>query len=178
MVLVEKYPVIAAIWRYLIGVAAAEIRAIPLVTCVDDLPEWVPQPARWLVGFNLNPGSATPKRTLSKQPRGAGWHEERRERVASQLEHIRHWKIIEGDYTLAPDIEATWFVDSVYQKAGRHYLHHSNRIDFAQLSAWCRARRGQPIVCEQLGADWLSFRKLGSFKSGPMNRKSAEVIWP
>lgn len=186
VILVEKYSTVAAIWRWLIAVDPAEVRAIPEVDSVDDLPEWVPQPARWLVGFTMNSAAATPRRTLSSGRRKLralhrqfeGWTPAMRERVASQVVHIRHWQVIEGDYTLAPDIEATWFVDSPYVGAGRHYVHGPRGIDFVQLAAWCRARRGQPIVCEQAGATWLPFRTLGTFKAGPSKQQSREAVWP
>ena len=47
--LVDAYPVIAGIWRYLIATPPGEIMLIPCVESVDDLPPWVPQEARWLV---------------------------------------------------------------------------------------------------------------------------------
>lgn len=186
VVLVEKYSTIAAIWRWLIGADPVEVRAIPEVDSVDDLPEWVPQAARWLVGFTMNSASTAPRRTLSagcrmlraKHRQYEGWTHAMRERVAEQVTRIRHWQIIEGDYTLAPDIEATWFVDSPYEGAGKHYVHGSRGLDYAALAAWCRARRGQPIVCEQRGASWLPFRAIGTFKAGPNSRASAEAVWP
>ena len=186
VVLVEKYPTIAAIWRYLIQVDPAEIRAIPETDDVDALPEWVPQSARWLVGFTMNSCAASPRKTLRsgrRKLRAAhrqyeGWTPAMRERVASQVPHIRHWQVIEGDYSAAPDVEATWFIDSPYELAGKHYVHGSRGIDYAALAAWCRSRRGQPIVCEQLGASWLPFRRLGVFQAGPSKQRSAEAIWP
>jgi 16S rRNA G966 N2-methylase RsmD len=104
-----------------------------------------------------------------------GWSVAQRERVASQLRCIRHWKIIEGDYTLAPNDRATWFVDPPYQVAGSHYVHR--RIDYAALASWCRDRSGQVIVCENAGASWLPFRVFGAMKSGPSKRVSHEMIW-
>ncbi|MGN6108961.1 MAG: hypothetical protein ACTHU0_27895 [Kofleriaceae bacterium] len=187
VVLVEKYPTIAAIWRYLIAADPAEIRAIPEVDDVDDLPAWVPQAARWLVGFSMNSAASTPRRTLSagrrmlraKHRQFEGWTAAQRERVATQVKFIRHWQIIEGDYTLAPDVdEATWFIDPPYERAGRHYVHGSSGIDYAALGAWCRARRGQTIVCEQVGATWLPFRPHAVLKAGPNSQRSAEAVWP
>jgi hypothetical protein len=65
----------------------------------------------------------------------------------------------EGSYEDAPDVEATWFIDPPYQHANRRgYL--CKGIDYARLSDWCRSRRGQVIVCEQEGADWLPFKPL------------------
>lgn len=178
---------VAAIWRYLISADPTEIRAIPEVDDVDELPAWVPQPARDLVGFAMCYASASPRRTLSKAAaahRAAGrkfegWSPAMRERVASQVPQIRDWEILEGDYTIAPDIEATWFIDPMYQgRPGRRYVLSSTGFDYPALAAWCFSRRGQPIVCEQVGATWLPFRPLGTFKAGPTRRYSAEAVWP
>lgn len=187
VILIEKYHVIAEIWRYLIAADPAEIRRIPEVEHVDELPGWVPQGARWLIGFCLNDAVPTPRKSMSAgarrlRARGiavAGWSPAMRERVASQVTSIRHWKVIEGDYTDAPDIEATWFVDPPYQVAGSHYKHPSSAIDFQALGSWCRTRRGLTIVCEAEGADWLPFRHFGSIKGygAGGDKKSAEVIW-
>lgn len=186
VVLVEKYPTVAAIWRWLISADPVQVRAIPEVDSVDELPEWVPQAARWLVGFTMNSAAATPRRTLSAGRRMLranhrqfeGWTDVMRERVAVQVTMIRHWKIIEGGYASSPDVDATWFIDPPYQHAGRHYVHGSKAIDYAKLATWCRERRGQPIVCEQPDATWLPFRNLGIFKSGPTSQRCAEAVWP
>lgn len=185
VILVEKYPVVAEIWRWLID---ARVLAIPIVESVDELPSSTPSAARALVGFNLHAGVTRPGRNLSAGIRmlrdtgisaNDGWSTHRRRRVASQVEHIKHWTIIEGDYTAAPDIDATWFVDPPYNnKAGEKYPMGPSQIDYAELGAWCRVRRGQVIVCENDGADWLPFRRFGRFRRG-INRDdgSAEVIW-
>jgi hypothetical protein len=47
VILVERYAVVAEIWRYLIRVPAREVLAIPEVDDVADLPGWVPEAARW-----------------------------------------------------------------------------------------------------------------------------------
>jgi hypothetical protein len=184
VVLVEKYPVVAGIWRYLIQVRTDEIARIPLVEHVDDLPAWVPQEARWLVGFNLTAGTTAPRKSLSagrKKLRSMGrkfegWSEAMRDRVANQVGHIRHWEVIEGDYRLAPNVPATWFIDPPYSNAGHHYI-HPMREGYGDLATWCRSRSGQVIVCENHGADWLPFVPFGDIKSGWDRRQSQEVIW-
>jgi hypothetical protein len=186
--LVERYHVIAEIWRFLIGVSESELLRIPCVESVDDLPTWVPDGGRWLVGFNMNTAGSQPRRTLSSGCRKLlsagrkrqGWNEAQRAMVASQLGAIRHWKIIEGDYSDAPDVKATWFVDAPYQgRAGSHYVHGSAKIGWSALGLWCACRRGQVIVCEASGADWLPFMDFGTVKSGPNSKTgtSAEAIW-
>jgi hypothetical protein len=82
-----------------------------------------------------------------------------------------------GDYRDAPDIEATWFIDPPYQFANRRgYREGSAGIDFKALAAWARSRRGQVIVCEQRGANWLPFRPFMDIAShrGALSR---ELIW-
>ena len=187
VVLVEKSHVVAEIWRYLISESATSIRAIPCVDDVADLPTWVPQAARWLIGFTMNAGVASPRKRLSSgrrelRSRGRmfkGWTERMRERVASQCERIRHWRVIEGDYTEAPDVEATWFVDPPYQgRAGGYYV--ESEVNYADLAEWCRSRRGQRIVCEQDGASWLPFTSFAAVKSNAMSGRggtSREALW-
>lgn len=185
VILVEKYPTIAAIWRWLISADPVEVRAIPEVDSVDDIEDWVPQAARWLVGFAMNSAASTPRRTLSagrrmlraKHRQYEGWTHAMRERVAEQVTRIRHWQIIEGDYTASPDIKATWFIDPPYETMGRHYVHGSRNIDYGSLAAWCRSRRGQSIVCENEGATWLPFRPFAVLKPGINGSGSREVIW-
>ena len=187
VVLVEKYPVVAGIWRFLIAARAAEILRIPEVEAVADLPSWVPQEARWLVGFCLNAAVVSPCNVLSAGRRRLramgrryeGWNAAHRNSVACGVEEIKHWRIIEGDYTLAPDLQATWFVDPPYNnRQGSYYPHGPSGLDYADLEAWVRARRGQVMVCENEGATWLPFRPFGTFKAGVNGKGSREVIWP
>lgn len=186
IILVEKYPVIAEMWRWLISVKSSEVRRIPLVTSTDDLPSWVPVGARSLVGFCMNAATTAPRKTLSSGEvllikmgrKFRGWSEGRRGRVAAQVDRIRHWKIIEGDYDLAPDVKATWFVDPPYNNAvGRHYIHGPRDLDYEKLGQWCKRRDGQVLVCENEGADWLPFEPFATFKPGVNGNGSKEVLW-
>jgi len=185
VILVEKYPIVAEIWRYLIATSAAEIAAIPIVDHVEDLPSRTPTGARMLVGFCLGAGVVEPKRSMSAGMRRfrdqgkmtEGWGVGMRSRAASQVDSIRHWRVIEGDYTAAPNVEATWFIDPPYEgRAGSLYVHKSDAIDYPTLGEWCRSRRGQAIVCEADGAQWLPFRSFG-VTSGTCGRQSREAIW-
>lgn len=185
VILVEKYWQVAAVWRFLICGDPAMVRDTPAdIEHVDELPEWVPLGLRWLIGFSLGAGISRPNNCLSAGLRkfrdsgvaSSGWCASKRERVASQMPAIRHWQIVQGDYTGAPDVEATWFVDPPYQRAGINYVHSSKAIDFTALGAWCRTRSGQTIVCEADGANWLPFRPFMETNSIG-GRTSAEVIW-
>lgn len=185
VVLVDAYPVVAGIWRYLTRTSTAEVLRIPCVEDTHDLPSWVPQEARWLVGMNLGLVCHSPHRRLSSGMRRnaasnpnrkvSGWTPAMRERVARQVPHIRHWRVIEGDYTAAPDVEATWFVDPPYVVAGRHYRRRVK--DYSALGEWCLRRRGQVMVCEAEGADWLPFQPFADLPAMAGDKKSSEVIW-
>lgn len=185
VILIEKYPVIAEIWRYLIRVSATEIRRIPIdITHIDELPSWVPVPARNLIGWWFNNATVSPCKQLSAGRKKLatmgrkfeGWTEATRERVASQIERIRHWQCVEGDYTCAPHIAATWFIDPPYNnRAGSYYV--ENDVDYTALASWCRSRRGQVMVCENEGAMWLPFKPFAVLKAGVNGNGSREVLW-
>ncbi len=173
VVLVEKNTAIAGVWRYLIGASEAEIRGLPRLAPgqhVDDV-RWPCPEARDLAGLWLNPGGSAPRRTAGNWTSPGrefpfnGWKDAAIDRIARQQEAIRHWQILEADYSAAPDVEASWFIDPPYVGMGKHYPCGADGIDFEQLANWCRARRGQVLVCEQAGADWLPFSAFGAFKS-------------
>lgn len=188
VILRDLDPVIAGTWRYLIQVDPEEVYALPDLEegqTVDDLS--VSPDARVLIGWWLNHGTSRPSKTPSawmRQGKHASsfWGEQIRERIASQVSEIRHWIVQDGSYSEAEDIEATWFVDPPYQVAGKHYRHGSKGIDYADLADWCKARRGQLIVCEAEGADWLPFRPLARIKATVGKQKSStssmEVVYP
>lgn len=165
VILVEKDPTIAGLWRYLIRASASEIGRLPLLRggqTVDDLRRLPPE-ARSLIGFWLRTGSPTPRTKPSswaKNPEYADrfWGPEVRERVAASVELIRHWRVIEGDYSKAPEVEASWFIDPPYQRSGDAYEHGPAGIDYRELARWVHGRKGLSIVCEQEGARWLPFR--------------------
>lgn len=83
----------------------------------------------------------------------------------------------QGDYADAPDVEATWFIDPPYQRVRRGYREGSDSTDYDRLAEWCRSRRGQVIVCEQEGADWLPFVPFTSQQNVQSTGVSREVWW-
>lgn len=175
VILVEKDPRIAALWRFLIRATRNDILDIPLMTLdghLDDLK--ASEEAKILVSYWLQPASSHPKKSFStwakKYPgRGKAWDASIRERIAAQVECIKHWTVIEGTYADSPNIEATWFVDPPYQLAGKYYRYSSASIDFTHLGNWCRSRKGLVAVCENVGADWLPFEKLATIQTARNN---------
>jgi hypothetical protein len=192
VILVERDPLLAALWRYLVRATPRDFARLPDVgpwESVDDLK--IPEEARWLIGFWLNKGAAGPRKTPSAWMRSnlrpnSYWGPAIRHRLVAQAGAIKHWIIVEGEYTAAASTlraeghrRATWFVDPPYEgAAGRLYRH--DVIDYDALGRWCRSRPGQMIVCENEGATWLPFRPFRSIKSTPGARgkgHSREVIW-
>lgn len=189
IILVEKDPIIAALWRYLIAAKRKDILRLPLIRHdehVDDLD--ICDEAKSLIGFWLNKATTSPCKTPGKWMRltdhnarpKSFWGSEIRDRVASQVENIDHWVLIEGDYRKAPNIKATWFIDPPYQKAGKYYRCSSRDINYEHLARWCKRRLGQSMVCENEGATWLDFEPFAhimSTKGANGKGVSKEVLW-
>lgn len=184
--LVEKDERIAALWQYLTRVKPAEVLSLPLVGLDESLDDIVaPSEAKSLIGFWLQPGTSAPglrPSTWMRQGRNpwCHWGPAVRERIAVQVESIRHWRVICGDFEAAPDVEATWFIDPPYQVAGKHYRCKMAPADFERLAGWARTRRGLAIVCENDGAAWLPFEPFVVAKANQANnggKRSREAIY-
>lgn len=180
VMLFDADPVIAGLWEYLINVSEAEVLNLPLLPNKGDSLSslQIPQEAKWLIGFWLNRGSASPKMSRTaysaRSDRGQlNWGERARARVAAGLSAVRDWTVKCAPYLEAPDVEATWHIDPPYENKGKFY-----RVPFKafqSLGPWCQARRGQVMACENEGASWLPFQSLGSFKSS--KGRSQEVVY-
>jgi site-specific DNA-adenine methylase len=168
--LVEMDQEIVELWKYLKHVSAAEIVRLPTnISHIDELPSWVPAPAKSLIGlwFNRNPARPAAFRSpFAKNPNRQYqyWSETTKCRMASQVHRTRHWTIIHGSYEQAPNTEAHWFIDPPYSgAAGRAY--RCNEIDYEALWKWCKSRPGFVQVCEHWGATGLPFDPLATVKT-------------
>jgi hypothetical protein len=101
--------------------------------------------------------------------------EDARQRIAAQVDHIRHWRVIEGSYETAPRDAGTYFVDPPYVEKGKYYRHRLSKEDYPRLAGWCLDLPGDVVVCEQHGANWLPFEPLATIKS--TRGTSAEVVY-
>lgn len=187
--LVERNPIVAAVLRYLVEATPEKILALPLLPenggVIADLG--LSDAEHDLIGFWSTTACDHPARKptpwctdprYSRRPQF--WNTAGRERLARTVEMIHHWRVIEGDYTEAPDVEATWFVDPPYSgRAGTHYRYGSDSLDYRQLREWCVGRKGQTIVCEGDGADWLPFVPVGGTSAGTVRKGLAtqERVW-
>jgi len=171
VILVEKDPQIAALWRWLIEEATPEsILSLPDPVegqKTDELLHILCMSSkRWFTYRN-----ATPTPFMDK-----AW-KANKAYMAANLYKVKHWKIIEGDYTAAPDIEATWFIDPPYDgDAGTGYLFGSDKISYVALADWCLNRKGAVAVCEGAGARWLPFQPLCQV-SAIAGKKHDEVLY-
>lgn len=184
VILIERDPEIAVLWRWLINADAAEIRALPapLPEGLDIRQIAIRAEAQLLIRSWQRVGMSRCW-TVSKWGHLSGfWCATTRDRIAAQVSAIRHWQAFEGDITSVAPITtpATWFVDPPYQTQAKVY--GGAPPDFAALGRWVQGLRGQKIVCEAPGADWLPFRHLtdatvGPSGSGKCHEKRAELIW-
>jgi site-specific DNA-adenine methylase len=190
--LYEVYEPIVGIWEFLISASEEEIMNLPLChedgspfTKQNQVPEYLPQEARDLIAYNLNKAKAVPypynQRRMDETGTkwvndwSAGWSRNKRAKIARNLKYIRHWKIHNASYETAPNQVCSWMVDPPYQIMGKVYPCHD--IDFTFLAEWCKSRRGQVIVCEQEGADWLPFQVFASHKGQNIRNSYNEMIW-
>ena len=155
VVLVERDDRVADLWRWLIQDAdRAAVRALPDLTAGErsnELLHIVLAATRTSIGSD----------SVVVSPELASQWTVARDRMADAVGKVKHWTIVRGPYTAAPDVEATWFVDPPYVgEPGSEYRFGSSALDFEALAAWTQARRGQVIACEGGLGSYLPFEPL------------------
>ena len=111
------------------------------------------------------------------------WSKSTRDAIAAQVSQIKHWHLLssaEELFEMFRDIPCTHFIDPPYQLQANVY--GTPPIDYKKLGDICRTLKGQVIVCEQPGADWLPFEPLaentvGRTKQGGTRARRTEMIW-
>lgn len=171
IILIEKDERVAGIWRWLIEEATPEeILEMPDLEIGEKSSEFLHIiHAATKMAFHYRTIKITP--VLARN-----WGISKRH-MANNLHKVKHWQIICGDYTEAPDVEATWFIDPPYKKeSGRGYKYGSDLIDYESLAEWALNRRGEIVFCEGEHGDYLPFRPLMDSK-GVAGKTSKEVIF-
>lgn len=171
VILVERDEDVSDIWKWLIDEATpSEIKNLPDLEVGEKSSEFLHIiHAATKMAFHYKTIKVTP--VLARN-----WEISKRY-MSENLFKIKHWHIISGDYTLAPDIEATWFIDPPYKKdAGKGYRYSSKLIDYKKLAIWSRGRKGEIIFCEGHEGDYLPFKPLLDLK-GIAGKTSKEVIY-
>lgn len=187
VILFDSDPAIVRIWKWLIEEATPEsVLRLPVIGEFENVDQIdAPAGAKDLIGFCVNAGSSQPCKSPSRWARSRPdaswfWSPTRRQRVAEQVPMVKHWQVYLGQYSQAPDIEATWFIDPPYAgKQGSFYHHGSSGISYDHLAKWCLARKGQTMVCEAEGANWLPFAPFMRSRATPKHggRYSAEALY-
>ena len=179
ILLVDQNPAITRIWKLL---QTLDLRANELPDWFDTVPQHLAQDVRDLLGLWASRADRAPRQKMSPWAHlypDQFWNPKVKRRLIEQAPYLRHWHICAGSYEFLPDIEATWFIDAPYQnKPG---LYPYCRLDYEALRTWVLSRRGQIIVCEGQGADWLDFQPLtpGRNKTGQRSGEigAGEVVW-
>jgi site-specific DNA-adenine methylase len=171
VILIEKDPSVAGLWQWFIEDAtASDIKNMPDLHIGDHSRQFLHIiHAATKMAFKFKCIKVTP--VLERN-----WEISKRV-FAENLYKIKHWKIINGDYTEAPDIEATWFIDPPYKgESGMGYRYGSNLIDYDKLADWVKLRKGEVIFCEGENGDYLPFRPLIALK-GVAGKVSHEKVF-
>lgn len=179
VILVDKYRELIEIWKWLQQCSPKDILRLPILKMGETIEgmDFGCEGANYFMGFMVGRGLSRPQYKVSpfvgseKQ-----YHfQYTYKRIASELYKIKHWKFICDDYRNIDNQEATWFVDPPYQYGGQKYKHSSKNIDFKELAAWCKSRKGQVIVCENTKANWMDFKPVTKITG--CNHKTTEAIW-
>ncbi len=171
VILVERDRRVAEIWRWLINSATEQsILALPGLKVGERSTEFLQiVHAATKMAFKYKRIKVTP--VLERN-----WEISKRVMAAS-IHKVRHWTIIEDDYTAAPDTEATWFIDPPYKSGpGEGYEHGSSKMNYKALASWARKRKGQVICCEGAFGDYLPFAPLLEL-AGVAGKRSKEMIY-
>lgn len=171
VILIEKDEKVADIWKWLINEATPEkvlgLRNLKVGDKTSEFLHIIHSASK--MAFKYRTIKVTP--VLERN-----WEISKRY-IAENLFKIKHWKIICGDYTEAPNIEATWFIDPPYKGSpGTGYHHDSSKIDYDFLAEWTNSRKGEVIFCEGLNGDYLPFKNLLTLK-GVAGKSSKERLY-
>ncbi|MCK5612888.1 hypothetical protein KAR91_64035, partial [Candidatus Pacearchaeota archaeon] len=181
VILCEKNKTVYSIWKFLQSKDAKSYTTmIPLNlkqgSRIDQLEFFYRFPIglKWFLRTACNVGMVGTGKTMLKKPNtitkiaAVNWKHNTIDKINYWNNKIKHWEIINDSYENLPNITATWFVDPPYNNsAGQEYF--ESNINYNNLAKWCKNRKGQIIVCENKGADWLNFDK--SFNSAGINGK-------
>lgn len=181
VILSDTSPYVKAVWQYLLQANKRDILDLPYVPSgvnIHDYPDTrgLSDAQKYLIGFCICRGKSVPRQTGHAQN---SWTSDKR-RIANNVHKIKHWQWVDGGYEKLNllDLRATWFIDPPYQQVQKEttmrYFHW--KVDYNNLSECVKSRRGQTIVCEGAGANWLPFEFL-TLINGTSNKPQFEYVY-
>lgn len=174
VVLYDSYNTIVRVWAYLIQASRNDILNLPDLNTGDNIDTFtqLSEEEKWLIGFSINPGSAMPKKTARER---SVWKRHKLF-IADNIYKVAHWSVGLKDYRdIDYNINATWYIDPPYQFGGQYYRMNNSKINYSDLSEWCKSRDGQVIVCENTKGTWMDFKPLVEL-NGQLH-KTTEAMW-
>ncbi len=166
---------VISVWKWLQTCSKKDIIGLPkLVKGLDIRKLEISEIERTFLSFLV--ASGRPSNIVTSFMEHDNSNQNRFPRIASQLERIKHWKIMNCSYLDIENEDATWFIDPPYQFGGEHYKESNKAIDFVELSEWCRERKGHVIVCENTKAEWMEFKPIIEIQ-GACQTHTVEAIW-
>lgn len=162
VILIDSDERVVAAWRFLLRIKREHFLRLPILEPGEKVSDQdLAHDAQAFLSFRMNVG-AGPRDSCT---RWQCWNEKVRAVLANQLEGIRHWKVLHGDWQHADlfvNDQTTTFVDPPYQ----HKQFYRDKVaDYGALARFCQSAPGQVIVCEGPGADWLPFEHLTTVKA-------------
>ena len=172
-ILVDPNPIVVETWRWLIQEATIDdMVSFPEHVAGTPMMRHTPDGKDYFYRWWGNQGAEKPRNYAGSF---ATWS---LSKACSRLPLVKDWEIVRGTYDSLANVEATWFIDPPYQSDGKGSRYTFNEIDYDDLAKFCLSRRGQVIVCDREGADWLPFQPLAHATSqGQRNQQLKEVIW-
>lgn len=179
--LIEKDEIVFNAWKYLLSCSYSDIANF-------KLPKVGEYSSDFLINTCAVSNAVSKCNKLKVTDRILKVFEAQRRRLLKYF-HVRsRIEIILGDYSSVDhNLSATWFIDPPYQVLNKSNTVFSNgdgyskncnssRLDYDKLRDFCYSIKGQLIVCEKEGANWLPFTKFRSTKTS-LNKKYNEVIY-
>ena len=178
VILVDKYDVIVRLWKWLQECKPSDILKLPKLKQGEFVSDFnLSYEEGLLVGFLAGTAQGKPRNKISPFAAAQNGRHNQYKNIAKQLFKIKHWKIIQADYTEIENQTATWFIDPPYQFGGQHQYHFKNKLlNFSDLAIWSEEREGQIIVCENTKANWMNFLPMRKIQ-GAANSNTTEAIW-
>lgn len=170
-------PRIYGIWKWIQNATRDDVRNLPELQRGESTKSLeLPDAVRDLLGFAVAHGNAQPTYTVTEWA-ARGSIRNLKHNLLQIVGQIDHWRITNKSYSELDNVTASWYIDPPYQHMGNYYKCGPSGINFAELGKWCQSRKGQVMVCEGTGADWLPFKPM--IRRRRVRRKDLyeELIW-